>query len=307
MSLYILYDIAKRYDKIGLTQIKYLGFGGDYVEKRELVNKCIDYIMQHLDEDLTLDTVANHFHYSKFYFSRVFKEETGESVYAFIKRCKVDQSAIDMKLNPGKTISAIGADFGYCSSNYSALFKQRHTISPAAFRKATNATSVSVPFGLERTAYFKTYEEYAANIRIEEMEDCVVLYERYIGNYEELAQNWYHFIEKHDALIGEKTVLIERFYNDPSITNRQQCICDTCITVEPDCELGSVTKIAGGRYAVFRYKGFIEDIFETLQGIFSVWLPQSGYEMGARFGLNIYNQINWENRHVVMDLCIPIK
>ncbi|MFQ8731370.1 MAG: AraC family transcriptional regulator [Enterocloster bolteae] len=43
--------------------------------------------MKHLDENLSLDTVAAHF-ISKYHFSRIFKEETGESVYAFIKRCK---------------------------------------------------------------------------------------------------------------------------------------------------------------------------------------------------------------------------
>ena len=224
--------------------------------------------MQHLNEELTLDTVANHFHFSKYYFSRVFKEETGESVYAFIKRCKIDQSTIDMKLKRGKVITDIGLDFGYSSSNYSSLFKKRHTIFPAAFRKTTYATSVSVPFNAKKKAYFKTYEEHTAGIRIEEMEDCVVLYERYIGDYEKLAQNWYHFLKKHDALLDEKTVLVERFYDDPSITNRQQCICDTCITVEPDCSFANVTKIVGADmlYTVMRvlsmiflkhYRGFL--------------------------------------------------
>lgn len=281
--------------------------GGETVGKGELVNQCIDYIMQHLDEELTLDTIANQFHFSKYYFGRMFKEETGESVYAFIKRCRVDQSAIDMKLYRNRTITDIGLDFGYSSSNYSAIFKKHHAISPAAFRKTTQATSMQIPFNPERTAYFKTYEEYAAKIRIEEVEDCFVLYERYIGDYEKLAQNWYRFLEKHEWLIDEKTVLIERFYHDPAITNKQQCICDISMEVSQDCPFENVTTIPGGTYAVYRYEGAIKDIFETLQGIFSVWFPQSGYEMARRYGLNLYHHITWEQNCVIMDLCIPIK
>ena len=97
-----------------------------YMDRKKLINQSIDYIMKHLDENLSLDTVAAHFFISKYHFSRIFKEETGESVYAFIKRCKIDQSAIDMKLNPAKAITDIGLDYGYSASNYSSVFRQHH-------------------------------------------------------------------------------------------------------------------------------------------------------------------------------------
>ncbi|MCO7120794.1 AraC family transcriptional regulator [Ihubacter massiliensis] len=48
--------------------------------------------MQHFHEDLSLDTVAAQFYISYYHFSRIFMEETGESIYGFIKRCKIDQS-----------------------------------------------------------------------------------------------------------------------------------------------------------------------------------------------------------------------
>ena len=77
------------------------------MDRNQLVNESIDYIMQHLDEDLSLESVAARFFISKYHFSRIFKAVTGESVYAFVKRCKVDQSAVDMKLNSKKTITDI--------------------------------------------------------------------------------------------------------------------------------------------------------------------------------------------------------
>lgn len=276
------------------------------VDRKILVNQSIDFIMQHLDEDLSLDTVADHFHLSKYHFSRIFKEETGESVYAFIKRCKVDQSAVDLKLNPTKTITDIGLDYGYSASNYSSVFRKHHDTSPTDFKQSIPTDCMPVPFDPERVALFKTAEEYAAQIEVQTMDDFFVLYERFIGNYVDLEKNWYEFLDKYKAFINEKTILVERFFHDPSITAPAQCICDICMTVEHDCELKNVMPISGGQWVVYHFDGEINDIFETLQGIFSVWLPKSGYKMTQRYGLNIYRRIDREHHRVAMDLCIPV-
>lgn len=52
--------------------------------KKELINQGIDYFIQNFEENLSIKDVADHFHFSKYYFSRSFKEVTGESVYEFI-------------------------------------------------------------------------------------------------------------------------------------------------------------------------------------------------------------------------------
>ena len=277
------------------------------MDRKELVNQSIDYIMQQLDEDLSLDTVAAHVYISKYHFSRIFKEETGESLYAFVKRCKVDQSAIDMKLKPTKAITDIGLDYGYSSSNYSSVFRKHHDTSPTMFRQSIPTQSMDVPFTPERVVHFKTAEEYGAKIKIKELDDFFVLYERFIGNYVDIEKNWYLFLDKYEAFLHEQTLLIERFFNDPAITSSSQCICDICMTVSQDCGLENVMWLKGGKWIVYQFDGEIKDIFETLQGIFSVWLPKSGYSMTQRHGLNIYHSIDRDNHRVVMDLCIPIE
>lgn len=276
------------------------------MDRKELVDQSIDFIMQHLDEPLPLDTVAAQVHLSKYHFSRIFKKETGESVYAFIKRCKVDQSAIDMKLDPARAITDIGLDYGYSASNYSTVFRKRHNASPAAFRRAIPAHGAAVPFAPERVVQFKTAEEYAARIGTQKLDELFVLYERFIGSYADLEENWYRFLDKYRALLNEKTLLVERFFHDPAITDPAHCICDICMTVERDQGLRNVMRISGGQWIVYRFEGEIKDIFGTLQGIFSVWLPQSGYRMTRRYGLNLYRQIDRDAHRVAMDLCIPV-
>lgn len=277
------------------------------MSKKELVNQSIDYILQHLNEDIAVDDVADYVHFSKYYFCRMFKEETGESIYSFIKHLKMDQSAVNLKLEKEKSITDIGLDYGYSSSNYSSAFKMRHHVSPTEFRKSTDKSNMHNPFYPENIANFKTFEEYDGCIKIKEIGDISVIYERVIGNYVELAEKWFQFMDTYKTYIKPDTRMIERFYNDPSVTNLEQCFCDLCITIDEKCELENLTTIKGGKFAVYCFKGQIADIFCALQGIFSIWLPQSGFEMDRRYGLNIYQKIDKNNHFVVMDLCIPIQ
>lgn len=273
----------------------------------ELVIKSIDYIMQHLDEEISIDDVANYCHLSKYHFSRVFKAETGESIYAFIKRYKVEQSAFRLKVEKDKSITDVGYDYGYSPSNYSSLFKKHNNISPTEFRKAKYRECVQNPFYKDKVESFQSFEEYDKKISIEELDDFVVIYERYVGNYIDIVNNWRDFVEKYKAYIKEDTLLIERSYADPTVSSIDKCVYDICITSDKHCPFDNITTIEGGKFAVYRFEGLVENIFAAFQGLFNVWLADSGYEMDERYGLDIYRAINWDNMQVVMDLCIPIK
>lgn len=273
----------------------------------EIVNKSIDYIMNHLDEEITVEDVAKHCHFSKFYFSRIFKAETGESIYAFIKRLKMEQSAIRLKIERDKSITDIGYDYGYSPSNYSSVFKQHHRRSPAEFRKGLSKEFAVHPHNKDRKDHFLTFQEYQERITIQELPDFQVVYERFIGNYSDLERNWCDFTNKYQKYCTKDSLMIERSYDDPSITDVEQCLYDICMTVEPDCSLPNLTTIRGGRCAVFRFEGTIDEIFVAFQGIFNVWLPECPYEMDERYGLDIYRFVDMEKKYVVMDLCIPIQ
>ena len=56
----------------------------------EMINDAIEYILIHIEENVTAESVAEHCHVSRFYFTRIFKQQTGESVYAFIKKKKLE-------------------------------------------------------------------------------------------------------------------------------------------------------------------------------------------------------------------------
>ena len=103
--------------------------------KNQIINKAINYIYENVSESLSVDKVADYCGYSKYYLNRQFKDETGDSLYAFIKKTKLEQSALKLKIESTKTITDIGEEYGYSSSNYATVFKQRFDISPQKFRE----------------------------------------------------------------------------------------------------------------------------------------------------------------------------
>lgn len=98
-----------------------------------LYSNLVEYIEQHLDEDLTLERLAEEFYISKYHIAHVFKENVGLSIHQYIikKRLSLCQEAIRARMNITEAYQAYG--FGDYSSFYRA-FKKEYGISPKEFR-----------------------------------------------------------------------------------------------------------------------------------------------------------------------------
>ena len=273
----------------------------------ETVNRAIDYILQHAKEDVTLEDVADYCHFSKYYFSRLFKKQTGESVYAFIKRVRLEQSAFRLKVEQDCPITAIGADYGYSSSNYSTAFRQHYCMAPVDFRRKSYRNSMEHPFFHQERWRIENFEECNAKITIEEIPDYNVIYERRIGNYRMLSDDWNGFINKYRKYITEETKFLERTYDDPAVTCAEHCLYDICMSVSEDCHLENTMKLQGGRCAVYHFKGHAKYIYAAYQSLFRVWLPQTGYKLdGSKSLFDIYHKIDSDTMYLELDICLPV-
>ena len=273
----------------------------------EVINRAIDYILLHINEEkLSIEDVAAHCHFSQFYFSRMFKAETGESIYAFIKRMKLEQSAFRLKTEPGRTVTDIGYDFGYSPSNYSSAFRQQYQMNPMSFRKSIYKRTLRHPFFHKKEDELESFEECNRKIVIREVPDFFVLYERRIGNYHDLCIDWNGFMEKYQGYITDQTLFLERTFDDPSITNVDGCIYDICMTVDPGCNLENTCVIQGGKCAVYPFKGPAKHIYAAYQVIFQKWLPRTGYELDSRCGFDIYHKVDCDSMYMELDICLPI-
>lgn len=275
---------------------------------KEVVNQAIDYILANIEEEITLEDVAGHCHLSKYYFSRLFKEQTKESVYGFIKRVKLEQSAFRLKTEQERRITEIGADYGYSPSNYSWAFRQYYRMAPIDFRRQSFISSMRHPFFHHESWQVESFEACDEKITVEDIQDYYVIYERRFGSYENLCGEWEGFIEKYREFITEDTLLLERTYDDPAVTSADHCLYDICMSVGEDCTLTNTSKIRGGRCIVYHFKGYAKHIYAAYQTIFLVWLPKVSYELDASKSLfDIYHTVDSATMYMELDICVPIK
>ena len=61
--------------------------------RKAVINQAINYIFEHIDEDITVEDVAKYCSYSKYHLMRMFKEDMDEALYQFIKRVRLERSA----------------------------------------------------------------------------------------------------------------------------------------------------------------------------------------------------------------------
>jgi AraC family transcriptional regulator len=94
-------------------------------------------------------------------------------------------------------------------------------LSPYEFRKQTDSISTNTQI---------SFEEIDKQIKIEIHPDYKVIYERKISDYKDMKNDWCDFTEKYSKYITSKTIFFERTYDDPTITEKNHCIYDICMT-----------------------------------------------------------------------------
>ena len=93
------------------------------------IARTIDYVSTHLNEQVTIDDMADHVGMSRAVFHRRFKDATTMSPIQFIKSMRLNNAA--MKIAEGNTVSEAAWDVGYhSSSQFSREFKRLYGQTP---------------------------------------------------------------------------------------------------------------------------------------------------------------------------------
>lgn len=279
------------------------------------INQAINYIHNNVDKNLTVEDIAVHCCFSKYYFNRVFKSIVKESVYSFTKRMKLENAAFKLKTNKKKAITEIAFEAGYSPSNFATVFKEYFGMSASDFRENSSVPIKNTYLDIaEHISTMKKqenfYQQVDSKITIKQMPKMLLEYERFIGNYSDLDKAWERFCKEASLrhLINKDSKFIGISYDDPLITDENRCIYDMCIKVERISSI-SVHKTQEGQYACYSFYDKIENLGKAFNEIFSLWMPYSGYciDNGQnRIPLEIYQTAMDREGKMHIDICIPI-
>lgn len=104
-------------------------------EHRIVLLRTIEYMRQNCAQKLTLQQAADFAGYSPTYFSRVFKQEVGQSFQSFLNQLRVEKGKA-LLLSTTQTVAAISGMVGFEDQSYFCkVFKQFTSVTPDQFRK----------------------------------------------------------------------------------------------------------------------------------------------------------------------------
>jgi len=247
-------------------------------EYQKQVNIIVEYINDHLGEELDLNILADKANFSPFHFHRIMKAFLGESLGAYIMRLRVETAARLLRYTE-LPIQDIAYRLGYdVPSSLSKAFKSFYGISPKEFRNNKMYT-IMKPSLLNEDLKLKAP-------KIQDLESKKAIYIQLIGEYSSLdfegtwTKLWQYVKENKLFSAGIEHLCI--YHDDPKVTASDKLRTDVCLTIhKPTQAKGEIglKEIKEGKYAAFLYQGSYEHLGSVYDTIYGKWLPESGYKL----------------------------
>lgn len=302
-------------------------------EYRARIHRVQDYIEAHLGGRLTLEELAGVAAFSPFHFHRLYRALTGESLYQYILRLRLERAASWLGAAPGTPVTEIALDCGFASSAaFARAFRQRYGMTASEWRRAGSKnretlrkkwedsgegggedgdmSSSCVPDATPRMA--------AQSVRVENVASIPVAYVRHVGPYagdQALFLRLFRQVSTWAGargLIGPKTMWMAVYHDNPEITAAEQLRVSVCLSV-PEGTKGSgevnTMEIAAGAYAKALFELDKTQFGAAWAWVCGEWLPSSGYAPDDRLCLE--NYLNDPEQHpekkMVVEIWIPVR
>lgn len=106
-------------------------------EERQIIRKVKDIIASRLDQDISLQYLADQVHLNHRYLSALFKTESGQNLSDYVTTCRMDKAKHLLRTTQLK-IQDIARSCGYPNSKYfMSVFKQVVGSTPSEYRDST--------------------------------------------------------------------------------------------------------------------------------------------------------------------------
>lgn len=300
-------------------------------EYESRMHRVLAYIDEHLDESLDLNTLAEVACFSPFHFHRLFSAWMGETVGDYLRRRRLEVAAMRLVAQPRTRVLNIALSVGFGSGEaFTRAFKSRFGYSPTVWRERQriqrNANSNSDQTDSKNSqalrALFAEHEVprnsntgVIMEVNLIDRNPVTIAYFRYIGPYgESIARFWLETYVPWAVMnkLGADHARYGIGHDYPSITAPEQCRYDACAEVAPDfVATGGALKstIPGGKYAVLKFKGTVEQVGKAWVALLRDWLPASGLQLDGRPCFEYYPKGATYDRStgkLECELCVPV-
>jgi AraC family transcriptional regulator len=255
------------------------------------VAKALWFIESHSASDIKLDDIASCAGVSRFHLLRAFGATTGRSIMRYVRARRLSEAA--RRLAAGADdILAVALEMGYGSHEaFTRAFREQFGVTPEAVRKQGHVDNLELVEAFSMNAVTLTrldpprWEQGKVLLLagLSERIEC-----ENPGAIPQLWQRFVPYLGNVPGQIGKNAYGV--IYNTDDAGNMDY-MCGVEVS-----EFSSVPpefarlRIPERRYAVFFHREHISSIRNTINTIWSQWLPESGHEVADAPTFELYSE-----------------
>ena len=270
------------------------------------INNAIEYMENHLTDEITLADIARNVHLSAFHFRRAFSLLTEMSPAEYLRKRRLSQAGADLMSGEAKVID-VAMKYGYDSpESFTKAFTRFHGVSPMQVRKGS-----PVQFMNRFTVRISIDGGCIMEYRIEKWEamDLLVHAKEFHAetSEKEIPGFWdeYYANEEYRKIPGYLGVCAQEKTDSDEFRYGIGCRASDVEGVPEGFEIIHLPEYT---WAVFKCVGPMPRAIQDMWGqIYREWLPVSDYELIPDYDIENYLPGDPSSRNYVSEICIPVR
>lgn len=271
------------------------------------IQAALDYIEQHLTEELDIGQISKAACLSPFYFQRIFAALCGMGVGEYIRSRRLTQAGLELANGSLRVIDA-AFRYGYESpEGFCRAFQRFHGIAPSEAKKARECLRRMDPLRIDGMVGGNTMLEYRI---VEKPQFTLVGLARKFSpetSYQEIPKFWEELFSRDNCpLMGCYGVCLDEDTGDGTFT---YLIADNYIPWQEVPEGMTVQVIPASTWAVFPCRGPLPDSLQSVNTrMWSEWLPScKDYKLARNLNIEVYGPPAEKPEDTYSEIWLPLK
>ncbi|MFA7117528.1 MAG: AraC family transcriptional regulator [Sphaerochaetaceae bacterium] len=274
------------------------------------LNNSIDFMENHLLEDITIDDIAREVNMSPFYYQKAFKILTGYAVGEYLRNRRLSLAGAELTRGNAKIID-VAYTYGYeTPESFSKAFRRFHGVSPQLAKQKEYQLhdfqrliiKVIIQGGSKMDCRIEKKEAFKIVGRGREFS--------YDNSYQMIPKFWDEFCKKYCKVENPSSKGIFGICLDIKKEGGtfQYLIADP-YEKGPVPEGFKIMEIPSFTWAIFTCKGPLPEALQSVNTrIFSEWLPTNGeYEIATGISIEMYTMGDTTSKDYISEIWIPVK
>ena len=237
-----------------------------------------DYIYAHLDDDLSLETLAHVSGFSRFHWHRIYRAVRGETTAQTVRRLRLERAAAMLR-ETSWPVERIARKAGFTGSEvFSRSFLRSYGTTPSRFRTGQRPASTDSALTSSGSGSTSSVREVPGwPVRVEARCGYRLAASEHRGAYMDIGRAFSRVKDR----MGAGSPMVAIYEDDPDAVPRADLRSAAGTVADPDTKIPHdlvERTVPAGRYAIMRYIGPYSSMHAAYLWLYGQWLPNSGEE-----------------------------